>query len=134
MKQVCFDPVVKTSCAVSRRLALCLVSAFMSVPAWAQTAAAPNAGPNDAIFMNKAPDREAWLLERARKEGAVTLYTSLAPTESAPLMAEFEKKYGIKVTVWRGLSEGVVQRVVNEGRAKRHTVDSNYFYKWNCFM
>lgn len=41
--------------------------------------------------MNKAPDREAWLLERARKEGAVTLYTSLAPTESVPLMAEFEK-------------------------------------------
>ena len=96
MKQVCFDPVVKTSCAVSRRLALCLVSAFMSVPAWAQTAAAPNAGPNDAIFMNKAPDREAWLLERARKEGAVTLYTSLAPTESAPLMAEFEKNTASK--------------------------------------
>lgn len=27
------------------------------------------------------------------------------------------------MTVWRGLSDGVVQRVVNEGRAKRHTVD-----------
>jgi iron(III) transport system substrate-binding protein len=123
MQQVFFNRDLKTSSAISRRLALCLVSAFMTVPAWAQTAAAQNAGPNDAIFMNKAPDREAWLLERARKEGAVTLYTSLAPTESVPLMAEFEKKYGIKVTVWRGLSEGVVQRVVNEGRAKRHTVD-----------
>lgn len=46
--------------------------------------------------MNKAPDREAWLLERARKEGAVTLYTSLAPTESVPLMAEFEKNTASK--------------------------------------
>jgi iron(III) transport system substrate-binding protein len=27
------------------------------------------------------------------------------------------------VTVWRGLSDGVVQRVVNEARAKRHVVD-----------
>jgi iron(III) transport system substrate-binding protein len=91
MPQVFFNRDLKTSSAISRRLALCLVSAFMSVPAWAQSPAPLNAGPNDAIFMNKAPDREAWLLERARKEGAVTLYTSLAPTESVPLMAEFEK-------------------------------------------
>ena len=91
--------------------------------ALAQSAANSMAHPHEAIFMNKAADRDAALIERARKEGGVTLYTSLSPTESAPLMAEFEKKYGIKVTVWRGLSDGVVQRVVNEGRAKRHAVD-----------
>lgn len=96
MQQVCFDRDLKTSKAISRRLALCLVSAFMSVPSWAQTPAAQNSGPHDAIFMNKTPDRETWLLERARKEGAVTLYTSLAPTESGPLMAEFEKNTASK--------------------------------------
>lgn len=85
---------------------------------------APAANPHEAIYMYKGADREAWLLERARKEGGVvTFYSSLSPTEAAPLMREFEKKYGIKVEVWRGLSEGVVQRVVNEGRARRHVVD-----------
>ncbi len=91
--------------------------------AQAQTVAAGAPSPHEAIFMNKAADREAWLLERAKKEGGLTLYTSLSPTESGPLAAEFEKKYGIKVTIWRGLSDGVVQRVVNESRAKRHVVD-----------
>jgi iron(III) transport system substrate-binding protein len=123
MQQVFFDRDLKTSKAISRRLAIGLATALLCASAIAQTTALQSVGPHDAIFMNKTPDREAWLLERARKEGAVTLYTSLAPTESVPLMAEFEKKYGIKVTVWRGLSDGVVQRVVNEGRAKRHTVD-----------
>ncbi len=92
-------------------------------PARAQTVAPATANPNEAIFMNKAADREAWLLERAKKEGGLTLYTSLSPTESGPLSALFEKKYGIKLTIWRGLSDGVVQRVVNESRAKRHVVD-----------
>jgi iron(III) transport system substrate-binding protein len=85
--------------------------------------AQPLTNPHEAIYLYKGADREAWLLERARKEGSVTLYTSLAPTESKPLLQEFEKKYGIKVEVWRGLSDGVVQRVVNEGRAKRHVMD-----------
>ena len=36
----------------------------------------------------------------ARKEGSVTLYTSMAPTEAGPLLKEFEKKYGIKTELW----------------------------------
>ena len=89
-------------------------------PLRAQPAAAALANPHEAIYMYKSADREAWLLERAKKEGGLTLYTSLSPTESGPLSAMFEKKYGIKLTIWRGLSDGVVQRVVNESRAKRH--------------
>ena len=89
----------------------------------AQAPATALANPHEAIYMYKGADREAWLLERAKKEGGLTLYTSLSPTESGPLSAMFEKKYGIKLTIWRGLSDGVVQRVVNESRAKRHVVD-----------
>jgi iron(III) transport system substrate-binding protein len=63
------------------------------------------------------------LVERAKKEGAVVLYTSLAPTESKPLAEAFEKKYGIRVELWRALSDKVVQRVVTEAQAKRHSVD-----------
>ncbi len=63
------------------------------------------------------------LVERARAEGTVSLYTSLAPTESKPLAAAFEKKYGVKVELWRALSDKVVQRVVSEAQAKRYAVD-----------
>jgi len=57
------------------------------------------------------------------QEKTVVLYTSLAPTESGPLAQAFEKKTGIKVEVWRALSEKVVQRSLTEARAKRHAVD-----------
>jgi iron(III) transport system substrate-binding protein len=61
--------------------------------------------------------------ERAKREGTLTLYTSMAPTESQPLADAFEKKYGIKVVLWRALSDQVVQRTITEARGRRHTVD-----------
>ena len=78
---------------------------------------------NDAIFRYQGADRQARLVERARREGSVALYTSLAPTESQPLAAAFEKKYGVKVVLWRALSDQVVQRTIAEARARRNTVD-----------
>ena len=57
------------------------------------------------------------------QEKTVVLYTSLAPTESGPLGQAFEKKTGIKVEIWRALSEKVVQRALTEARAKRYAVD-----------
>jgi iron(III) transport system substrate-binding protein len=57
------------------------------------------------------------------QDKTVVLYTSLAPTESGPLAQAFEKKTGIKVEVWRALSEKVVQRALTEARARRHAVD-----------
>jgi len=78
---------------------------------------------NDEVFRYRGPDREARLVERAKQEGSVVLYTSLAPTESKPLAEAFEKKYGIKVELWRALSEKVVQRVVTEAQARKNAVD-----------
>src|SRR3954466_8518709 len=75
------------------------------------------------IYRYRGADRDARLLERARQEGTLTLYTSLAPTESGPLGQAFEKKTGVKVEIWRALSEKVVQRAVTEGRARRNVVD-----------
>jgi iron(III) transport system substrate-binding protein len=57
------------------------------------------------------------------QENSVVLYTSLAPSESGPLAQAFEKKTGIKVEVWRALSEKVVQRALTEARARRYAVD-----------
>jgi iron(III) transport system substrate-binding protein len=59
----------------------------------------------------------------AAQEKTVVLYTSLAPTESRPLAAAFEKKSGIKVELWRALSENVLQRALSEARAGRNAVD-----------
>jgi iron(III) transport system substrate-binding protein len=75
------------------------------------------------IFTYRGADREARLAERARKEGTVVLYTSLAPSESKPLAAAFEKKHGVKVELWRALSDKVVQRSIAEASARRHVVD-----------
>jgi iron(III) transport system substrate-binding protein len=57
------------------------------------------------------------------QDKTVVLYTSLAPTESGPLALAFEKKTGIKVELWRALSEKVVQRALTEAKARRFAVD-----------
>jgi iron(III) transport system substrate-binding protein len=67
--------------------------------------------------------QDAGLIERAKRDGRVVLYTSLAPTESAPLAAAFEKKYGVKVELWRSTSGRVVQRTITEAQARRFAVD-----------
>ena len=86
--------------------------------------AAPTAAAQGAdILSYQGPDRQKRLVEQAKKEGTVTVYTSLAPTESQPMAEAFEKKYGIKVDLWRSQSERVVQRVVSEAKAGRNTVD-----------
>ena len=38
-------------------------------------------------------------------------------------MAAFEKKYGVKVRLWRGGSEEILQRTVTEARGGRFDVD-----------
>jgi iron(III) transport system substrate-binding protein len=78
---------------------------------------------NDAVFRYRGADRDARLVERAKREGRVVLYTSLAPTESRPLADAFQKKYGVRVELWRALSDQVVQRAITEARGRRHAVD-----------
>jgi iron(III) transport system substrate-binding protein len=57
------------------------------------------------------PDRTQRLIAGAKGEGTVAVYTS------------FEKKYGVKVRVWRGSSENIVQRSVAEARGRRFDAD-----------
>jgi iron(III) transport system substrate-binding protein len=87
------------------------------------TALAQSAAKNDAVFRHRGADREARLVQKAKQEGTVVLYTSLAPTESMPLAEAFEKKHGIKVELWRALSDKVVQRVITEAQGGRRAVD-----------
>ena len=69
------------------------------------------------------PQRETELAAGARKEGEVSLYSSLVSKDIETLAAAFEKKYGVKVKFWRAGSEKVLQRAVTEARAGRHEVD-----------
>ncbi|MDR1967153.1 MAG: extracellular solute-binding protein [Burkholderiaceae bacterium] len=78
---------------------------------------------NSAIFQYSGADREQRILEKAKQEGSVVVYTSLAPTEGKPLTELFESKYGVKVEMWRGLSDQVLQRTVSEARGRRNAVD-----------
>src|SRR5215467_807599 len=71
------------------------------------------------------PDREKVLYEGAKKEGKVMWYTSLTggPNIEAPKV--FEARYpGVKMDVYRGESDTLISRIVQEARAKRYIVDT----------
>lgn len=68
-------------------------------------------------------DRTQRLVDGARKEGPLQIYTSAQTDDMGALVAGFEKKYGVKSTIWRAGSEKVLQRAVTEARGGRHTVD-----------
>jgi iron(III) transport system substrate-binding protein len=68
-------------------------------------------------------DRTQRLIEGAKKEGKLSMYTSAQGDDMGALVAAFEKKYAIKVSMFRTSSENVLQRAVTEARANRFTVD-----------
>jgi iron(III) transport system substrate-binding protein len=70
------------------------------------------------------PDRAEKVLAAAKKEGTLTLYTSIAEKDIPPLVTAFEKKYGIKVKIWRAGSDKVLQRTLTETAGKRYEVDA----------
>ena len=80
-----------------------------------------------ALFDYQGADRLAKIEAAAKKEGALTLYTTIAEKDLAAIIGPFEKKYGIKVTVWRAGTDKVLQRTVAEARAKRYEVDAIHF-------
>ena len=85
--------------------------------------ASPVAAQDPRIFQDRGADREARLAKAARAEGTLSLYTSMQLADSGPLTEAFEKKYGVKVRLWRASGEKVAQRVITEARGGRHDVD-----------
>jgi iron(III) transport system substrate-binding protein len=71
----------------------------------------------------QSSDRPTRVIEAAKKEGSLMLYTT-TPTEYLKELTEpFERRYGIKVNVWRARSEAILQRVISEARANKHAAD-----------
>jgi iron(III) transport system substrate-binding protein len=62
-------------------------------------------------------------LSGARTEGALTLYSSGTVEDTSAITDAFEKKYGVKVRLWRGSSEDILRRAVTEARGGRFDVD-----------
>ena len=97
------------------RLGLMLILGTLAMASRAQTLA--------ELAAYDGPDRAARLIAGAKKEGMLQFYTTIPPEYLKPIIDAFEKKYGIKVDVWRARSEAVLQRVMAEARGGRWTVD-----------
>jgi iron(III) transport system substrate-binding protein len=69
------------------------------------------------------PDRTQRLIAGAKREGSLTLYSSAQTAVMTALGRAFEKKYGVKVNLWRGSSEQILQRAQTEARAGRLVAD-----------
>jgi iron(III) transport system substrate-binding protein len=94
---------------------LVLFLAVLAIPAFAQ---------DTSLLRYEGADRVQKLVAAAKKEGWFMLYTSFAEKDLPRLTAAFEKRYGVKVKVWRSASEKVLQRAVIETGAGRHEFDA----------
>lgn len=97
-----------------------LASAFSMSPAGAQSAPSTLA----EIATYSGPDRTARLVAGAKKEGEVDVYTSETVRDQAALSAAFQKKYGLRLNLWRGSANDILQRTVVEARGGRFAVDA----------
>jgi iron(III) transport system substrate-binding protein len=63
------------------------------------------------VLLYKGADREQRLIEGAKKEGQVVLYSALIVNQALrPIAEKFGKKYPfIKLTYWRAISEDITQ-------------------------
>jgi len=97
-----------------------LISAFLLA------AAAPLASAQSFadLASDDGPSRHQRLVQAARMEGSLTVYTSNAADTLKVLSADFEKRYGVRVDAWRASSAKVLQRAVAEKRANRWDFDA----------
>ena len=92
----------------------CLLSllAISNLPhVWAQNSQVAN------VALYEGTDRQQRLIAEAQKEGSLTLYTSMAAPNLEVLRADFEKKHGVKLNVWRAGEAKIVQRILTEAKA-----------------
>jgi iron(III) transport system substrate-binding protein len=76
-----------------------------------------------AIATYQGADRGPRLVEQAKREGAVTMYSNAPTDDNTALVGAFQKAYGIKVNLYRASSEEIRQRALAEAAAKRFDVD-----------
>jgi len=85
--------------------------------------AQPSAAATGALAALTGAERQKRLAEGAKKEGVVSIYTSMPQDDMGALTSAFEAKYGVKAKVWRSGSEKILQRGLLEAKANRFEVD-----------
>ena len=97
----------------------CLAAALacLAAAAFAQTPS------NRDIYLYRGADRDARLVEGARKEREVLFYSTMTVADGKALAAAFERKYAVRANHWRGSAERIVTRAVAEARARRYEAD-----------
>ena len=82
------------------------------------------AGAQD-ILTSRAANREQMIIDGARKEGRVVLYSAAIVNQAQrPLAQAFMKKYPfVKMTFWRGDTEEIIAKLSAETRAKNLVAD-----------
>ncbi len=90
--------------------------------AWCSPAAAQTAD-GAALAAYQGADREQRLIAGAKKEGELTLYSSMQLASIAPLQQAFEGKYGLKLRIWRSAGKDILNRVLAEAKVNRAELD-----------
>src|SRR5712692_6811755 len=96
-------------------LSFFLILLNLSIPVFGESVA--------DIAMYEGADRDQRVMAGAKKEGSLLIYTSIAEKDLMVINSDFEKRYGIKATVWRASTDKVLQRAVLEARANRFDFD-----------
>ena len=109
---------------MKRRALICAVPLLWSAALYPSVA---RAEPDYSLLQYEGADRAERLLAAAKKEGSFTLYTTFAEKDIPVLIGPFEKKYGIKVNVWRAGTDKILQRTLAEAAARRYEVDAIHF-------
>jgi len=97
------------------------------IAALAVSCVALGAAAQSPLDQYQGPDRMERIVAGAKKEGTLTLYTTIAEKDLPKILGPFEEKYGVKVNVWRAGTDKVLQRTIAEARAGRNDVDVVHF-------
>lgn len=108
--------------AIQRRSSLPAILLLVCATLAGAVVAAQAASVAEVATMS-GPDRLARLVDGAKKEGGLQLYSSAAVADMAAIIAGFEKKYGLKVKVWKDDAADIRYRALTEFQANRFDVD-----------
>ncbi len=122
---------VRPDVALGVMLLIAIAIGCAPAPTPAPTSAPPTAAPavTSAPAVTTAPTSAptasaASILDAAKKEGKLTIYTSLNADEFDIVVKDFSAKYAdIKLEFYRGDSESVTQKALTEFRAKTYIPD-----------
>lgn len=111
-------------------IAFLLVACAPQAPAEsAPQAAAPSPKGEAAAPLSQAPAKEAWeiewekVIEAAKKEGSLVLYSTAGSEVRAAIAIAFRKKYGVQVEAVGARGGEISQKIMSERRAGLYFAD-----------